>query len=44
MSESSVDQNEEASTLLVQRNGYNLACKVMSVLDELYERLINSTG
>lgn len=44
MSESSVDQNEEATTLMIQRNGYNLACKVMSVLDEIYDRLINNTG
>lgn len=44
LSESSVDMNEEASSLIVQQNGYNLACKVMSVLDEIYDRLINSTG
>lgn len=44
MSESSVDQNEEASSLIIQKNGYNLACKVMSVLDEIYDRLINNTG
>lgn len=44
LSVSSVDKNEEASNLIIQQNGYNLACKVMSVLDEIYDRLINSTG
>lgn len=44
MSESSVDSNEEASSLIVQQNGYNLSCKVMSVLDEIYDKLINGTG
>ena len=44
LSESSVDSNEEASNLIVQQNGYNLACKVMSVLDEIYDKLINATG
>lgn len=44
MSESSVDENEEASYLIIQQNGYNLSCKVMSVLDEIYDKLINGTG
>lgn len=44
MSESSVDSNEEASSLIIQQNGYNLSCKVMSVLDEIYDKLINGTG
>lgn len=44
LSESSVDQNEEGASLIIQRNGYNLSCKVMSVLDEIYDRLINNTG
>lgn len=44
LSESSVDSNEEASNLIIQQNGYNLACKVMSVLDEIYDKLINGTG
>lgn len=44
LSESSVDSNEEAASLIVQRNGYNLSCKVMSVLDEIYDKLINGTG
>lgn len=44
LSESSVDSNEEASNLIIQQNGYNLSCKVMSVLDEIYDKLINATG
>ncbi len=44
LSESSVDSNEEASNLIIQQNGYNLSCKVMSVLDEIYDKLINGTG
>lgn len=44
LSESSVDSNEEASNLIIQQNGYSLACKVMSVLDEIYDKLINGTG
>lgn len=44
LSESSVDANEEASSLIIQQNGYNLSCKVMSVLDEIYDKLINATG
>lgn len=44
LSESSVDQNEEGTSLIIQQNGYNLSCKVMSVLDEIYDRLINYTG
>lgn len=44
LSESSVDANEEASSLIIQQNGYSLSCKVMSVLDEIYDKLINATG
>ncbi len=44
LSVSSVDQNEEGANLIIQQNGYNLSCKVMSVLDEIYDRLINYTG
>lgn len=44
LSESSVDANEEASNLIIQQNGYSLSCKVMSVLDEIYDKLINGTG
>lgn len=41
---SSVDTNEEASNLIVFQNGYNLASKVISVLNEVYDKLINQTG
>lgn len=41
---SSVDQNEEAASLVVFQNGYNLASKVISVMNEVYNKLINETG
>ena len=41
---SSVDTNEEASNLIMYQNGYNLASKVISVLNEVYDKLINQTG
>ncbi len=44
MSVSSVDQNEEANNLVILQNGYNLSCKVMSVLDEVLDKLINGTA
>jgi len=44
LSVSSVDTNEEAANLVVYQNGYNLACKVISVLNEVYDKLINQTG
>lgn len=44
MSVSSVDTNEEAANLVIYQNGYNLACKVISVLNEVYDKLINQTG
>lgn len=43
-SESSVDTNEEAANLVIFRNGYNLNSKVISVLNEMYDKLINQTG
>lgn len=39
-----VDQNEEASNLVKFENLYNLASKVISVLNEVYDKLINQTG
>lgn len=39
-----VDQNEEASNLAKFENLYNLASKVISVLNEVYDKLINETG
>lgn len=41
---SSVDTNEEASSLVIYQNGYNLACKIISVMNEVYDKLINQTG
>jgi flagellar hook-associated protein 1 FlgK len=44
LSISSVDTNEEAASLVIYQNGYNLACKVISVMNEVYDKLINETG
>ncbi|MDO5154413.1 MAG: flagellar hook-associated protein FlgK [Eubacteriales bacterium] len=44
LSISSVDTNEEAASMIMYQNGYNLACKVISVLNEVYDKLINQTG
>lgn len=41
---SGVDENEEASDLVKFQNMYNLASKVISVLNEVYDKLINATG
>lgn len=41
---SSVDTNEEAAALVMYQNGYNLASKVISVMNEVYDKLINQTG
>lgn len=44
LSVSSVDSNEEGANLIMYRQGYNLACKVISVMNEVYDKLINETG
>ena len=44
LSISGVDSNEEASELVKFENLYNLASKVISVLNEVYDKLINDTG
>ena len=44
LSVSSVDTNEEAAALVVYQNGFNLASKVISVMNEVYDKLINQTG
>lgn len=44
LSISGVDSNEEASDLVKFENLYNLASKVISVLNEVYNKLINDTG
>ena len=41
---SGVDENEEAADLTKFENLYNLASKVISVLNEVYDKLINDTG
>lgn len=41
---SGVEQNEEASNLVILQSGYNMSCKVISVLNEVYDKLINYTG
>lgn len=41
---SGVDIDEEAMNLVRFQNAYNLSAKVISVMDEIYERLINYMG
>lgn len=41
---SGVDKNEEASDLTKFESLYNLASKVISILNEVYDKLINDTG
>ena len=44
MSVSSVDTNEEAASLVIYQNGYNLSSKVISIMNQVYDKLINQTG
>lgn len=44
LSVSGVDSDEEAMSLIKYQNAYNLSAKVISVMDEIYERLINYMG
>ena len=44
MSVSSVDEDEEALDLVKFQNAYNLASKVISVMAQMYDRLITQTG
>ena len=44
MSVSSVDEDEEALNLVKFQNAYNLNAKVIQVLTEIYDKLINETG
>lgn len=39
-----VDSDEEAMDLLKYQQAYNLSAKVMSILQQVYDRLINGTG
>ena len=41
---SGVDEDEEALNLVKFQNAYNLNSKVISVMAELYDKLINETG
>lgn len=44
MSISSVDQDEEAMNLMKFQNAYELSSKVIAVMNEIYEQLINRMG
>ena len=41
---SGVDEDEEALNLIKFQNAYNMASKVISVMSEMYDKLINETG
>ena len=44
LSVSGVDLDEETMNLVKYQNAYNLSAKVISVMDEIYDRLINYMG
>lgn len=44
LSVSGVDQDEEAMNLVRFQSAYNLSSKVISVMDQMYEKLINYLG
>jgi flagellar hook-associated protein 1 FlgK len=44
LSVSGVDADEEAANMIKFQNAYNLASKMISVLNECYEQLILETG
>lgn len=44
MSISGVDEDEEALNLVKFQNAYNMASKIVSVLSEMYSKLINECG
>ena len=41
---SGVDEDEEALNLVKFQNAYNLSSKMVQVLTEIYDKLINETG
>ena len=41
---SGVDNDEEAANMIKFQNAYNLASKMISVLNDCYDRLITQTG
>lgn len=44
LSVSSVDKDEEAMSLVKYQSMYELSCKVIQVMDEIFNKLINETG
>lgn len=44
LSVSGVDVDEEAMNLVMYQNAYNMSAKVISVMNEIYDKLINGTG
>ena len=44
MSVSGVDEDEEGVDLVKFKNAYNLSSKVISVMQEIYDKLIEQTG
>ena len=44
MSVSGVDEDEEGIDLVKFKNAYNLSSKVISVMQEIYDKLIEQTG
>ena len=44
LSVSGVDIDDEAMNLVMFQNAYNLSAKVISVMNEVYDKLINGTG
>lgn len=44
LSVSGVDTDEESMALVRYQNAYNLSCKVIQTMDEIYDRLINYMG
>lgn len=41
---SGVDSNEELANIAVYQHGYNLCSKMISVFNQIYDKLINQTG
>ena len=41
---SGVDTNEELANMVIYQNGYNLCSKMISVFNQIYDKLINQTG
>lgn len=41
---SGVDEDEEAMNLVKYQNAYNMASKVISIMSQMYDKLINETG